>query len=151
MGAIVSGHTYQCSKRQKSGSLFLICNAHLDHINDTEGELVRINEMKLISERICTEQEKRNIPCIVLGDFYTLPTSESIKYCKDHFCPQIFEVTKDIERSFHDFGERKNCKIDYIYLQKSLEGKVSEIILWDEEMDGIYLSDHYPIFIQIEV
>lgn len=139
-------------KEKNSGEMFLICNTHLDHQQGKEGEEVRINELKIIAERICEEQRKRDIPCIILGDFNTIPDSEVIEYCNHEFVPQISDVTRDILTSFHDFGRMKmvNYKIDYIYVEQRLVPKVKEVQLWDEEMDGIYLSDHYPIFIEIK-
>ena len=45
--------------------------------------------------------------------------------------------------------KQKKSKIDYIYYHTGDEYTYTAE-LWDDEIDGIYLSDHYPICVNIE-
>ena len=60
--------------------------------------------------------------------------------------------------TYHAFGTRKNergeredCKIDYIYLSATLRPRLAAVTPWQDEHAGIYLSDHYPISIEVEI
>jgi endonuclease/exonuclease/phosphatase family metal-dependent hydrolase len=42
---------------------------------------------------------------------------------------------------------KKPEKIDYIFVSTSL--KEGQVKVWDDVTDGIYLSDHYPIELEL--
>jgi len=60
----------------------------------------------------------------------------------------LVDTTESIPTTFHDYGNR-DIKIDYIFATKELAEQVSAVGAWDDCHAGIYLSDHYPIFIEV--
>ena len=129
-----------------SGERMSIYNIHLDHI----GELARIEGIKCVMNIAKENIKKLNIPMILLGDFNALPDSETIAFCDSYSDIPLFDITKDIKSSFHNFGREESCKIDYIYVSTELKEKVKAVKIWDDEHSGIYLSDHYPVASELE-
>ena len=60
------------------------------------------------------------------------------------------DLTDKFEFTFHGYGNfEKAVKIDYIYYHtKDKYSYTAE--LWDDEIDGIYLSDHYPVCVNVK-
>lgn len=135
-------------KDKKTGKLFSVYNAHLDLNND-----VRLAEVKIISEKVKENQAKIKMPFVLLGDFNAEPTDAPILYLNNDFSEKIVDVTADLEYTFHAFNpvERHTNKIDYIYFDEKTAETVKKIVVWDDEIDGIYLSDHYPIAVDFEL
>ncbi len=131
---------------RKTNKLFKAINVHLDHISDE----ARIEGIKLLLERAGEDLKKDNLPVILGGDFNARPESDTIKYCNSYDKLKIFDVTKDIKTTFHNYGE-KEAKIDYIYATKDVKGAVSSVYIWDDVDEEIYLSDHYPICMEIDI
>ena len=58
--------------------------------------------------------------------------------------------TKEIPSTFHDYGKR-GVKIDYIYVTEELKHAFLASDIWADEREGIYLSDHYPVWAEFEL
>lgn len=132
-----------------SKALFHLMNTHLDH----EGSMSRQLGMNQILNRF---QEKnkwltqigKNQPVhsILAGDFNALPDAPELTLMKEKFT----DITEGMEGTFHDFGKIEQPeKIDYIAVSDSILCKSRT--LWTDCMDGVYLSDHYPIFVELQV
>ena len=50
----------------------------------------------------------------------------------------------------HEWGVKSN-KIDYIYMTDDLAEKVKRVTAWDDKINGIWLSDHYPVCAEMEL
>ncbi len=127
-------------RHKESGKVMNFFNIHLDHIS----EEARVLGVKCAFEFIEEHTKKRNCPLVLLGDFNALPDSETIKLCKEKFV----EATEKVETTFHDFG-KKAAKIDYIFVSEELKNEVKDVKIWDNCENGIYLSDHYPIEVNL--
>ena len=61
-------------------------------------------------------------------------------------------MTAEIPSTCHNFGKRKEpSKIDYIYMSDDLANKVTDVSVWDDVSNGIFLSDHYPVCAKLEL
>lgn len=129
----------------KTGKIFKVLNTHLDHISDE----ARIEGIKLILERAGEEYKNDNIPLILAGDFNARPDTETMNYCNNYEALKLYDVTENIEASFHNFGEKK-AKIDYIYVSGCIKNAKEDVYIWDDEYNGIFLSDHYPICVEFD-
>ncbi|MBE6740659.1 MAG: endonuclease/exonuclease/phosphatase family protein [Ruminococcaceae bacterium] len=133
---------------KKTAKIYRIYNTHLDHI----GDVARIKGIKCLLESAAKCNVTAPAPIFLMGDFNALPDSETITYCNKYKEIPITDLTEDIPFTFHNFGKflpDKAVKIDYIYTNKEfLKNKVSAEI-WDDEKDGIFLSDHYPVVVKI--
>ena len=126
-----------------TGRLVRVCNTHLDHIS-TEA---RVLGMQVVLGRLEALDAARHLPTVILGDFNARSDSEPIALC--HASPiGLVDTTSEIPITFHDYGSR-DIKIDYIFATKDLAECVTEVGVWDDCHAGIYLSDHYPIFIEV--
>ncbi len=131
-------------RHKASGQEFRVYNLHLDHM----AEELRIAGMKCVFDFVEMFQSRDGLPIVILGDFNAEPEEKTIALCDDY--PGIQDVTKHIAASFHDFGKQK-IKIDYIYLSDMLKEQVTAVTSWEDVHEGIYLSDHYPICVELNV
>ena len=128
-------------KSKDTGKILKVYNVHLDH----ESEESRVLGIKCVIDRMNTSG-KANVPCVVLGDFNALPDSECVKICDG----TLTDVTKSIEGTFHNFGRLKNpVKIDYIYVTNDIAENILSVNAWKDAKNGIYLSDHYPVCMEL--
>ena len=138
----------------RSGKLFRIYNVHLDHVSDS----ARILGIRQLLDYAEERQKEAELPLFILGDFNAKPDSETIKYCDGFEALPIVDLTRDTGGTYHGYGnspkepERKLPeKIDYIYTDRETAGKPHIVELWTDELNGIYLSDHYPVALSIEL
>ena len=132
-------------RNRETGKMLRIYNIHLDHISDA----ARINGIRCVFEKMEEFNRKLPLPSLVLGDYNAYPDSETMRFCNDYKTPVMYDVTEQIPVTFHDFG-RRGVKIDYIYVTEELKGACVASGIWEDERDGIYLSDHYPIWAEFE-
>ena len=126
---------------------FYVYNVHLDHI----GAQARILGINQVLERICKDAQSARLPMFMLGDFNDLPGSEPIDFCDEYKAFPIVELTKDCDITFHNFGKKEPpYRIDYIYADTDTAGKEHRVEMWTDVLNGIYLSDHYPVALEIE-
>ncbi len=125
-------------------STYRVFNVHLDHVSDEARQL----GLQCLFTFMDGYDQKHKLPTVLLGDFNAQPDSDTMKTCNAR--AQIVDVTKEITGTFHDFGKTENDKIDYVYLSRELEKRVESVCLWEDVHDGIYLSDHYPVCVQLK-
>jgi endonuclease/exonuclease/phosphatase family metal-dependent hydrolase len=124
--------------------VFRIYNTHLDHI----GSEARQSGLSQILSRIGQENAFIQAPVILTGDFNAYPDSEEMEILKLY--PQLIDLTAMIDGTFHDFGRMENAeKIDYIIAQDSIG--CNKVSLWSDCNNGVYLSDHYPVCVDIQI
>ena len=128
-------------RHKKTGKMIRLYNIHLDHISD----MARIKGIRCVFEKMEEWNGKLPLPSLVLGDYNAYPDSETIRFCDDYKTPAMFDVTKEIPVTFHDYG-RCGVKIDYIYVTEDLKRAFLASDIWADEKEGIYLSDHYPVW-----
>ena len=120
-------------------------NIHLDHISDA----ARIEGIRCVFEKMDEFNRKLPLPSLVLGDYNAYPDSETISFCNDYKTPAMFDATEEIPVTFHNFG-KCGVKIDYIYVTEELKRARVASGIWEDEREGIYLSDHYPVWAEFE-
>ena len=62
----------------------------------------------------------------------------------------IKDITSHIPVTFQNFGKCEQ-KLDYMYVSHTLAESVTRVGIWDDELNGIYISDHYPVFGDFEI
>lgn len=133
-------------RHKATGERIWVYNLHLGCFS----EAGRTKEIKCAMGFFDEYNKKSQLPIILLGDFNTTPDSEIIAMCNGY--RDIKDITADIKHTFHDFGRRiEECKIDYIFMSKPLIDRIEKVGLWKDELDGIYLSDHYPICAELKI
>lgn len=134
--------TYIRDKR--TGETFEVYNVHLDHQSDE----ARVLGLDCILAYMREKRAEKACPQVLLGDFNAEPDSGVIKTCNAQ--KEWFEGTADVCATFHDYGKLENYKIDYIYLSTEWKTRLQSACAWTDCHEGIYLSDHYPVCIEIK-
>lgn len=122
------------------GEPFHMYNTHLDHVSS---EARQKGAARLI-EKIEEDQRTHPFPLLITGDFNALPESGEIKMLSERF----INLTSGVGVTFHDFGCGALGQIDYIFTEGFCA--VSEPVKWTEEWNRVFLSDHYPVQIDVE-
>ena len=90
---------------------------------------------------------------ILTGDFNVTPESvvyQSVINFKGCGAP-LADVTADVGPTFHGYKpEKKGSKIDYIFTDAPALPENAYAVS-EGAIDGIYVSDHDPLFAEIEV
>ena len=129
-------------RNKVSGLMVRVFNLHLDH----QSEEARVAGMQCVLDKVRAEQQKLSLSTVILGDFNAEPESEAIRLCHAYEDGILRDVTEDLPRTFHNFNRAtRDCKIDYIFVTDMLSETHTQTTVWDQCLNGIYLSDHYPV------
>lgn len=128
-------------KNEETGNTFRLYNIHLEE----RSEDVRKLQMELVLEHFA----KETVPTLLLGDLNTQPTGKVIGRCTEK---GLVDLTADIPFSFHGFGKRDPyIKLDYILTDPVTAKLCHGAKAWEQCINGIYLSDHYPIELTVDL
>jgi endonuclease/exonuclease/phosphatase family metal-dependent hydrolase len=122
---------------------FRVFNVHLDHIS----ELARENGIRVVLEQIKKMNQVHELPTILMGDFNTEPHHVPIETVMQDatFADQARDIDWDgMGKTYHAFqGGTTGKPIDYIFTsQHFLNPKIH---IHRDQVEGRYLSDHYPM------
>lgn len=132
-------------RNRNTGKMLRLYNIHLDHISDA----ARIKGIRCVFEKMEEFNGKLPLPSVVLGDYNATADSDTIRFCNDYKTPAMYDVTDKIPATFHDYGKCA-AKIDYIYVTEELKRAFLASSVWADEREGVYLSDHYPVWAAFE-
>ena len=123
-----------------------LLNSHLDHISDAARE----RGAALLLERITPYLA---MPAFLTGDFNATPDTRAARILTA--CPALAELTAPLDATsatYHGYGRiTENCKIDYILASRAVKPLEGTLRMHTDERDGVYLSDHYPISVEVEI
>lgn len=142
-------------KDLRTEKFFRVHNAHLDHAY----EEARVKGMDVLLDYVVQCQQQWKLPVFVMGDFNACPDSDVIRVCKENAQFPLVDTTQHIPATFHDFGRNQceaedqsgNYKIDYIFTDPETSQNGYTVGVWKDCRNGIYLSDHYPVFLKIKL
>jgi endonuclease/exonuclease/phosphatase family metal-dependent hydrolase len=138
---------------KRSEKEFLILNTHFDH----RGVEARIKSAQLLKSKIVGISKGRQV--ILTGDFNSLPESDAIQGLTDSTDENSLVNSQMIAKLTYGpnwtsagfdtkpFDQRR--VIDYIFLKNI--SAVNRYAVFTEKLNEICLSDHCPVFIQIEM
>jgi Metal-dependent hydrolase len=135
--------SYVILKQKSDNREIVVFNTHLDHVSDE----ARINGIKVVLDKISEFGDK---PSILMGDLNAVPESETIKNATQSFLDAqvVAENTMD-GATYQAWGEKLNKeRIDYIMVSKT-GIKVNDYVIVQTTYDGVYPSDHFPIYANI--
>ena len=133
--------------RDSHGRFLRVYNVHLDHLSDE----IRVLNIRCLLSRVAGDCTSGDYPFFILGDFNALPDSETVRYCNDYEPLPVVDLTAGCGGTFHDFGQTEPEKLDYIYASRQIAERPYTAVLWEDRLNGIYLSDHYPVALEIEL
>lgn len=142
--------TYALFEVEKTKMQFWVFNTHFDHI----GTEARKQSVTLILEKIKSYNEN-NLPVILMGDLNSEPETNTIQGIKT-----ILDDAKEVSSTepfgpsgtFNNFEFDKPVtrRIDYIFLSKK-NIKVNKYAVLSDSKDLKYPSDHFPVYVEIEL
>ena len=112
-----------------------VYNVHTDHI----GKMARA----LAIMQLVQDASVQTLPFVITGDFNAQPFMDEIKLITKN--PRFVDTTAELGYTFHGFGKYEGVKIDYIFADakmKVVESRRTHI----EAVEGVYVSDHCPIY-----
>lgn len=125
-----------------TGELFRVCNLHLDHLYDHAREV----SVKQLLEKLRAPESFEKAHIIVTGDFNAEPDEACIQAMSASFR----DAAAESGATYHGYGmAERPVKIDYIWVQDDLAS--SNLQVWNDCHDGVYLSDHYPLCAELTV
>jgi endonuclease/exonuclease/phosphatase family metal-dependent hydrolase len=134
-----------------SNHVFYFFNTHFDHI----GQMAREQSARLLKDSIETIAE--NDPTVVTGDFNCI--SEEKAYLILTSGSSALKDTHKISRTGHyggtqtynGFSEKPQAGriIDFIFVRST--GPVDKQGIIADRWDGRYVSDHYPVFAEVNL
>jgi len=145
--------TWAVLKDKRTNKEFLMLNTHFDH----RGKQARVESALLLKSKISVLAEGRQV--ILTGDFNSLPDSEAIQQLvdakdknslKDSKQSAVVKYGPDWTSGGFDtrpFDQRRI--IDYIFV-KGIP-IVNRYAVFTEKLNETCLSDHCPVFVQLEL
>lgn len=145
--------TWAVFKDKNTREEFIFMNTHFDHI----GNIARVESAKLLKKK--ATELAGNLPLILTGDFNLIPESEGIKtLIQPDGKNTLINASSEAKFTYgpywtssgfdnRPFPERK--VIDYIFLKGI--SKVIKYAVFSEMLEDVFLSDHCPVFAQVEL
>lgn len=139
--------TWAKMKVKGSGEELFFVNTHLDH----KGVQARREGLKLAYNRIQAMNTDK-LPIILLGDFNVLPDDVCLTDVNILMNSARFTAEKaDTIGSFNGFGKKKELTaIDYIYWTGFAKCKTFKVVT-TTYLNIPYISDHYPVYSDLEL
>ena len=132
---------YVILKDKQSGKVFTYMNTHYgfgDKGQMDSGELI-YNYSKKISSN----------PTLITGDFNMNPDSKGYEVMSRHFTDVNAVTAKDTRTTYHGYGKADNAHIDYCFINDGIK-PINQTMI-DEKWEEMYPTDHYGLFIELEI
>lgn len=129
---------------QKAGHRrFYLFDTHLFYRE--EDEPARTKGVRVLLEQMARIVGASRLPVVVTGDFNTTPSSDAYKLLSQHMTDTRLRapVVRGPEKTFHNFTGNPDQRIDWIF-EKGLTPLSFATIT--NHRDGLYPSDHFPVF-----
>lgn len=125
-------------EEMREEKIFRLFNIHLDHLG-TEARKLGLSQILKKAEQTVLFSEA---PVVLAGDFNAEQDSSEMKLMDEY--PSYINAAAGIGVTYHGFeAEDDPESIDDIFYQSPL--RCERIEKWEDQEQGIWLSDHYPI------
>ena len=124
---------------------FVVFNTHLDHISDE----ARIKGIGVVLDKIA---QFGGLPSMIMGDFNAEEGSTTYNNVTKDFLDAKYQLENPmISCTFQDFGKDLDHEcLDYFMISKT-GIKVEDYKVVTDTYDGVYPSDHFPIFAEFKL
>jgi endonuclease/exonuclease/phosphatase family metal-dependent hydrolase len=161
----IPGSRYDCQKKfvriteiallydVQTDRFFRLYNNHFDNTHLEDGDdTPRIQSMQQILEHLKAQQEIVKLPFFICGDLNEWPDAEAIRCANEYEPFRLVDVTKDLTVTSHSFEGLgiRDQKLDYIFTDAETAAAWKKTEIWEDQRDGIWLSDHYPVYAEFE-
>ncbi|MBQ4119515.1 MAG: hypothetical protein IJD45_03905 [Clostridia bacterium] len=134
---------YAVLKDKSSGKIFTFMNTHFGF-----GEKCQVDSAKLLYEY---SQKISEFPTFITGDFNMTPVSAAYKEMTNNFTDVNAVTLKDFSDTFHGYNPKveRNQHIDYCFIDEKI--KPLNLTVIDGDIQGKFPSDHYGLFVELEI
>lgn len=134
---------YVILEEKKTKKKFTFLNTHFGFGDD--GQIKSVELIYKYSKKIS------RYPTFIVGDFNMKPDSIPYKLMSEIFTDVNKVTTNDLTTTYHGYDPIKNndSHIDYCFVNKDVKPVTQKII--DDKVDGKFASDHYGLYIKIEI
>ena len=132
---------YVILKHIKSGKVFTHMNTHYGF-----GDNGQVASSKLLAEY---EKKISQNPTFITGDFNMRPTDKGYEEIVKYFTDVNSVTVNDRRTTYHGYGRVNDAHIDYCFVNDKIKPISLKII--DETVDGMFPTDHYGLFIELDV
>ena len=131
-------------ERSERRALTLL-NSHLDHISDGARE----RGAELLLARLTPYLDT---PCFLTGDFNAPPDTCAARILSGNAALCDLTAPLGNAATYHGYGKTtESGRIDYILASRAVRALPGTLTVHTDERDGVYLSDHYPISVEVEI
>lgn len=134
---------YAILKDKASGKIFTLFNTHFGF-----GEQNQIKSVHLVQKYTKTVS---NYPTLITGDFNMIPSTVQYGEMVKEFSDANALTINDRRSTYHAYNPQVdlNQHIDYCFIDKNITPITFKII--DEVVENKYPSDHFGIYIELEI
>lgn len=143
--------TWAKMKDKLTKKTFFVFNTHFDHM----GKIARRESAKMLLDKV--HQIAASSAAIITGDFNAQPQDEPIQVLMDKNNPKRFLDTKELSQTghygptgtFNGFTPKETSQepIDYIFTKQKLQ--VLQHATLSQTWNGLFSSDHFPVFARL--
>ena len=126
-----------------SGADFVVFNTHLDHVSDE----ARIKGIGVVLDKIA---QFGGLPAVIMGDFNALEGSQTYLSATEYFLDAQYAAEQTCQsHTYQNWGNPEKYKrLDYFMISKTgFAVKAYNVV--QPVHDGVYVSDHCPIVLQL--
>ncbi len=134
---------YAILRDKQNGETFTLMNTHFGF-----GDRGQVDSAHLIYEY---SKKISDHPTIIVGDFNMSPNSAGYRAMTERFVDLNAVTARDDRATFHGYDPEKHTEehIDYCFLNDKVKPINQKII--DDLVDGKFPSDHYGLYITLEI
>ena len=127
-----------------------VYNTHLFHTPD---EWLRAYGLYTNLDRIRADKSYSGYPVIFMGDFNSTPGSLVLSSLRKYPTVKLKDATAALGYTYHEYENPRleKTKIDYIFTDLEYDPVSSRRVTLRREGDGMFLSDHYPVKVDVVV
>ena len=138
--------TWAVLKNKENGKVYTHLNTHLDHILES----ARVQQATVLTEKIAELKAFGKVICT--GDFNSDEGADAYKKMIEVISDSKYVAEEsDKGATFHNYGRNLFGRkpIDFIFVTEDV--KVSRYKIIDEQIAGMFLSDHYGLCADITI
>ena len=130
-------------REKTTGKEFLYMNTHFGF--GDEGQIASANLVYAYRKKISSS------PAFITGDFNLKATDPAYKVMTDNFVDVNMLTAKDMRATFHGYAPEKypDDHIDYCFAESNIKPLCYKMI--DTTFDGKYPSDHYGLYVELDI
>jgi len=134
---------YVILREKQSQKTFTVMNTHFGF--GDKGQVKSVNLIYDYSKKIS------NHKTFIVGDFNMTPTSIAYDQMTKYFKDVNAHTANDLRSTFHDYKPEKtrDSHIDYCFIDENII-PINQTLITDT-VDGKYPSDHFGLFIELDI